>query len=40
KTGYDYVPYNKLSKADIKALAEAVNQLGEPLAQLGVLLNK
>lgn len=40
KTGYDYVAYNKLSKDEIKALAEAVNKLGEPLAQLGVLLNK
>ncbi|MEG9532707.1 iron uptake system protein EfeO [Mannheimia indoligenes] len=38
--GYDYVGYDTLSKADIKALAEAVNQLGEPLAQLGVLLTK
>lgn len=38
--GYDYIGYDTLSKADIKALAEAVNQLGEPLAQLGVLLNK
>lgn len=40
KNGYDYVAYNKLSKNDVKALAEAVNQLGEPLAQLGVLLEK
>lgn len=40
KTGYDYVAYNKLSKDEVKALAEAVNKLGEPLAQLGVLLNK
>lgn len=40
KEGYDYVSYDKLSKNEIKALAEAVNQLGEPLAQLGVLLEK
>ncbi|MDD0824898.1 EfeM/EfeO family lipoprotein [Mannheimia sp. AT1] len=40
KEGYDYIGYDKLSKDEIKALAEAVNQLGEPLAQLGVLLDK
>lgn len=40
KNGYDYVGYDTLSKDEIKALAEAVNQLGEPLAQLGVLLDK
>lgn len=40
KTGYDYVGYDKLSSAEIKALAEAVNKLGEPLAQLGVILAK
>lgn len=40
KQGYDYVGYDKLSAADIKALAEAVNKLGEPLAQMGVLLEK
>lgn len=40
KQGYDYVGYDKLSQADIKALAEAVNKLGEPLAQMGVLLEK
>lgn len=38
KEGYDYVGYDKLSPADIKALAEAVNKLGEPLAQMGILL--
>lgn len=38
KEGYDYVAYDKLSEADIKALAEAVNKLGEPLAQMGILL--
>ncbi|MDH2997919.1 iron ABC transporter substrate-binding protein [Pasteurellaceae bacterium LFhippo2] len=38
KEGYDYVGYDKLSADDIKALAEAVNKLGEPLAQMGVLL--
>lgn len=35
---FDYIGYDKLSKADIKALAEAVNKLGEPLAQMGVIL--
>lgn len=40
KGGYDYVGYDKLSQADIKALAEAVNKLGEPLAQMGVILEK
>ncbi|MDO4430221.1 MAG: iron uptake system protein EfeO [Lonepinella koalarum] len=38
KEGYDYVSYDKLSKKDIKALAETVNKLGEPLAQMGILL--
>ena len=37
---YEYVSYDKLSKADIKALAEAVNKLGEPLAHMGILLEK
>lgn len=36
--GYDYVGYDKLTPQDIKALAEAVNKLGEPLAQMGVIL--
>lgn len=36
--GYKYIPYNDLSKDDIKVLAEAVNKLGEPLAQMGVIL--
>ncbi|MDO5091773.1 MAG: iron uptake system protein EfeO [Cardiobacteriaceae bacterium] len=36
--GYDYVGYDTLSQDDIKALAEAVNKLGEPLAQMGVIL--
>lgn len=40
KQGYDYISYDKLTAADIKALAEAVNKLGEPLAQMGVLLEK
>ncbi|QIW15703.1 iron ABC transporter substrate-binding protein [Pasteurellaceae bacterium RH1A] len=38
KGSFDYVGYDKLSEADIKALAEAVNKLGEPLAQMGVIL--
>lgn len=40
KDGYDYKPYNALSQADVKELAEAINKLGEPLAQMGVLLDK
>lgn len=40
KEGLDYVSFDKLSEADIKALAEAVNKLGEPLAQMGILLEK
>ncbi|WP_439258265.1 iron uptake system protein EfeO [Lonepinella sp. BR2271] len=39
-SGYEYVPYNSLTEKDTKALAEAVNKLGEPLAQLGVILGK
>lgn len=35
---YDFVGYDKLSKADIKELAEAVNKLGEPLSKMGVIL--
>ena len=33
-----YKPYNQLTKKDTKALAEAVNKLGEPLAQMGIVL--
>lgn len=36
--GYDFVGYDTLSADDIKALAEAVNKLGEPLAQMGIIL--
>lgn len=39
KNGYEYVGYDKLSKADIKELAEAVNKLGEPLSKMGVILS-
>ena len=35
---HDYRPYNELSADETKALAEAVNKLGEPLAQMGVVL--
>ena len=35
---YDYAGYDTLSKDEIKALAEAVNKLGEPLAQMGVII--
>lgn len=34
------MPYTDLTDKDIKALAEAVNKLGEPLAQMGILLGK
>lgn len=34
----DYKPYKQLTDADTKALAEAVNKLGEPLAQMGKIL--
>lgn len=33
-----YKPYNELTQDDTKALAEAVNKLGEPLAQMGVVM--
>lgn len=33
-----YKPYTKLTKQDTKELAEAVNKLGEPLAQMGIVL--
>ena len=33
-----YKPYNQLTKQETKALAEAVNKLGEPLAQMGIVL--
>ncbi len=36
--GEYYKPYDKLSADDTKALAEAVNKLGEPLAQMGIVL--
>ena len=34
----DYKSYKELTPADTKALAEAVNKLGEPLAQMGIVL--
>ncbi|MDO4427276.1 MAG: iron uptake system protein EfeO [Moraxella sp.] len=34
----DYKGYDKLTQDEIKALAEAVNKLGEPLAQMGVVM--
>lgn len=36
--GTGYKSYTDLTKDDTKALAEAVNKLGEPLAQMGVIL--
>lgn len=38
KAGDGYKPYTKLTKDDTQQLAEAVNKLGEPLAQMGVIL--
>ena len=34
----DYKSYKELTPADTKALAEAVNRLGESLAQMGIVL--
>lgn len=34
----DYKAYKQLTSDDTKALAEAVNKLGEPLSQMGVIL--
>ena len=33
-----YKPYTDLTAENTKELAEAVNKLGEPLAQMGVIL--
>ena len=33
-----YISYTKLTPQDTKELAEAVNKLGEPLAQMGIVL--
>lgn len=33
-----YVSYTKLTDKDTKALADAINQLGEPLSQMGIIL--
>lgn len=33
-----YVSYTKLTKEDTKALSEAVNHLGEPLSQMGIIM--
>ena len=38
KVADGYKSYTKLTRDDTKALAEAVNKLGEPLAQMGVVL--
>ena len=34
----NFVSYTQLTKEDTKQLAEAVNQLGEPLSQMGIIL--
>ena len=34
-----YKSYTDLSEADTKELAEAVTKLGEPLSQMGVILD-
>ncbi|MFF2752819.1 iron uptake system protein EfeO [Psychrobacillus sp. NPDC058041] len=33
-----YVSYEQLTNKDTKALSEAVNQLGEPLSQIGIIM--
>lgn len=38
RAGDGYKSYTQLTQDDTKALAEAVNKLGEPLAQMGVIL--
>lgn len=38
KEGDAYKPYDALSADETKALAESIHKLGEPLAQMGVLL--
>ena len=38
RVGDGYKSYTQLTQDDTKALAEAVNKLGEPLAQMGVIL--
>lgn len=38
KVGTGYKDYDKLTGDEIKALSEAVNKLGEPLAQMGVIM--
>ena len=35
----NYKSYTDLSEADTKELAEAVTKLGEPLSQMGVILD-
>lgn len=38
QTDGGYVSYEELTEANTKALAAAVNQLGEPLSQMGIIL--
>ncbi|UZM97158.1 hypothetical protein OL548_18105 [Lysinibacillus sp. MHQ-1] len=33
-----YISYEELTEDNTKALAAAVNQLGEPLSQMGIIL--
>ncbi|MDX2936454.1 iron uptake system protein EfeO [Streptomyces ipomoeae] len=40
KTGYDFVSYDKVGKAERKELSDAVNALAEPLSQLAAAVVK
>ncbi|MDU7692640.1 MAG: iron uptake system protein EfeO [Helicobacter sp.] len=40
KKGYDFISYDKLTPKQTRALAEVVSKLGEPLAQMGQILDK
>ncbi|WP_371580773.1 iron uptake system protein EfeO [Streptomyces sp. NBC_01314] len=40
KTGYDFVSYDKVGKAEQKELSDAVNALAEPLSQLAAAVVK
>lgn len=38
KKGDGYVLYTELSKADVKQLSQAINELAEPLSKMGIVL--